>query len=300
MRTGLLYATAAFVAWGLFPLYFRALAHLDAGQVALHRSLWSAVFMWGVLLVLGRWRALTAMRHEPRRLGIFWLSGSLLFANWFVYVWAVNHGRVLDASLGYFINPLVNVLLGVLVLHERLTRLQWTAVALAAAGVLWLTVSAGTLPWVALMLAVSFGLYGLLRKTTSLGALEGFALETTLLAPVVLAALLLWTPVDARPGDVGALSLSDLGLLLVSGPLTALPLIAFAAGARRLPLATVGLVQYLSPTLQFLLGVWFFHEPFHLQRLIGFLFIWAALALYSASLLKGGAPRPPTTPVGEP
>jgi uncharacterized membrane protein len=187
---------------------------------------------------------------------------------------------VVEASLGYFINPIVNVLLGVLVLRERLNKAQWASVALAAAGVLWLTVLNGRLPWIALALAVSFAFYGLMRKTASLGALEGLALETLLLAPVVLPALAWWS-FSGR----GAMARGDLALdawLVFGGPLTALPLILFAAGARRLPLATVGLLQYLSPTIQLALGVWVFHEPFDRARLLGFGFIWAGLALYSA------------------
>jgi chloramphenicol-sensitive protein RarD len=187
---------------------------------------------------------------------------------------------VVEASLGYFINPIVNVLLGVLVLHERLNRVQWTAVALAAAGVLWLTLLAGRLPWIALVLAISFGLYGLMRKTSSLGAMEGLALETLLLSPLVVPLLAWWTW-----SGQGAMARGDVTLnvwLLLGGPLTALALVWFAAGARRLPLTTVGLIQYLSPTLQLALGVWVFHEPFDRARLVGFAFIWAALALYSA------------------
>jgi chloramphenicol-sensitive protein RarD len=194
-------------------------------------------------------------------------------------VYAIQSGQVVEASLGYFINPLVNVLLGVLVLHERLDKVQWAAVALAAAGVLWLTVLGGHLPWIALVLAVSFALYGLMRKIASLGALEGLALETLLLAPVVLPALAWWTLRGS-----GAMAQGDLALdawLVIGGPLTALPLLLFAASARRLPLATVGLLQYLSPTIQLGLGVWVFAEPFDRTRLVGFAFIWSALALYS-------------------
>ncbi len=283
MNPGLLYALGAFTIWGLFPLYLRELSSVPSFEVLLQRSVWSLVFVLGVLAALGRLGALREVFSQPRRVALFALSAVLLSFNWLIYLLAVQGGHVLDASLGYFMNPLVNVLLGVLVLKERLRPPQWLAVVLAALGVAWLTLMAGRPPWYALSLAFTFGLYGLMRKTATLGALEGLALETLLLAPIVVPALAWWTFANQ-----GALLRGDAaltGLLLVSGPLTALPLLFFAAAARRLPLATLGLVQYLSPTLQFLLAVWFFHEPFDRARLIGFVGIWAALAVYSADAL---------------
>jgi chloramphenicol-sensitive protein RarD len=280
MSAGIVYAILAFAAWGLFPLYFHRIQSVPPLEVVLHRSVWSLLFVLIVLAALRRFGWLRPLLKEPRRFGTFGLSAMLLSGNWLVYVFAVQSNQVVEASLGYFINPIVNVLLGVLVLHERLNRVQWLAVALAAAGVVWLTLLHGRLPWIALVLALSFGLYGLMRKTASLGALEGLALETLLLAPLVLPALLWWTL-----SGHGAMAQGDPALnvwLVIGGPLTALPLLLFAAGARRLPLATVGLLQYLSPTIQLALGVWVFHEPFDRARLVGFAFIWAALALYSA------------------
>lgn len=279
MNPGLVYAALAFGIWGLFPLYFHLLHGVPPLEVALHRSVWSLATVLIVLAALGRWAWLREFAREPRRLGRYLLSAVLLWINWAVYVWAVDAGHVLEASLGYFINPLVNVVLGVAVLHERLRRVQWIAVGLAAAGVLWLGVHAGRPPWIALTLAGSFGIYGLVRKTAPLGALEGLTLETLLLGPVVLPALVWWTVAHD-----GALTRGDLGidaLLLLAGPLTVLPLVLFAAAARRLPLATVGLVQYLAPSIQFGLGLWVFHEPFDALRLIGFVLIWSALAVYS-------------------
>jgi len=232
------------------------------------------------LSVMRRWSWLPAMLRQPRKLALFALSALLLSANWMVYVWAVNHERVIDASLGYFITPLVNVLLGYVVLHERLRRAQVAAVALAAVGVVWLTLQAGQLPWIGLVLAASFGCYGLMRKTAPLGALEGLALETLLLAPLVLP-LLAWTTLRGS----GVLLHGDAPLiawLLLSGPLTVVPLLLFAAGARRITMATLGLLQYIGPTIQFALGVWLYHEPFGGARLAGFALIWLALALYSA------------------
>jgi chloramphenicol-sensitive protein RarD len=280
MNTGIAYASLAFVVWGLFPLYFRQIAAVPPLEVVLHRSVWSMFFVVGVLALLRGFGWMRELAEQPRRLLLFAVSALLLSVNWLLYVYAIQSGQVVEASLGYFINPIVNVLLGVLVLHERLNKVQWTAVALAAAGVLWLTVLNGRLPWIALVLAASFGVYGLIRKTATLGALEGLALETLLLAPIAVPLLAWWT----LRGN-GAMAQGDLALdawLLIGGPLTALPLLLFAAGARRLSLATVGLVQYVSPTIQLALGVWVFHEPFDRARLLGFGFIWAALALYSA------------------
>jgi chloramphenicol-sensitive protein RarD len=280
MNAGIAYATAAFVLWGLYPLYFRQIAAVPPLEVVLHRSAWSLLFLLCLLVLLGRFGRLREAFAQPRRLGLFGVSALLLAGNWLLYVHAVQSGQVVEASLGYFINPIVNVLLGVLVLHERLNRSQGLAVALAACGVLWLTLLTGRLPWIALALGFSFGVYGLMRKTATLGALEGLTLETLWLAPVVLP-LLAWWSFSGH----GALAQGDAALsvwLLIGGPLTALPLLLFAAGARRLPLATIGVVQYLSPTIQLALAVWVFHEPFDRARLVGFALIRAALLLYSA------------------
>lgn len=291
MNRGLLFCVLAFSIWGLFPLYFRMVADVSALELVLHRYVWSLVFLLGVLAVLRRWTWLRAAAASPRTLLTFVATASLLIVNWFLYVYTVQSGHVIEASLGYFINPLLNVMLGVLVLHERLRRVQWAAVALAALGVAWLTWQTGRLPWLALLLAGTFGIYGLLRKRAALGALEGLVLENLVVAPIVVPALVWWTASGS-----GALARGDPGLtfwLLLAGPLTALPLLFFAAGARLLPLATVGLVQYVSPTLQLLLGIWVFHEPFDADRLVGFACIWAGLALYSADALGFGRARAP-------
>ena len=279
MNSGLLHGLAAFGIWGLFPLYLRELASVPPLEVVVHRSVWSLLLLLVVMTLLRRWAWLRELRHEPRKWFVFVASALLLSVNWLVYVWAIVNGHVLDASLGYFINPLVNVVLGVLVLRERLKPIQWLAVMLAAAGVLWLTIDAGRVPWVALTLAGSFGFYGLLRKTAPLGALEGLTLETLVLAPLVLP-LLVWFTL--QPG--GAMARGDWtlnALLMLGGPLTALPLLLFAAAARSLPLATVGLMQYIAPTIQFFLGISIFGEPMDPARLVGFVFIWTALAIYS-------------------
>lgn len=279
MNTGIVYAALAYLSWGLFPLYFRQVAAVPALEVVLHRTLWSLVFVLALLAMRRQWAWMREVLRQPRVLGAFALSALLLAANWLTYVWAVNNGHVVDASLGYFILPLVNVALGYVFLHERPRPGQWLAVTVAAAGVLWLTVLTGRLPWIALVLALSFGFYGLLRKVAVLGALEGLTLETVLLAPVTMAVLGAW----AWQGQ-GALVQGDastLGWLVLAGPVTAIPLLWFAAGARRIPLATMGILQYIAPSLQLALGVWLFHEAFDVSRLAGFVLIWAALLVYT-------------------
>ncbi|WP_028453716.1 EamA family transporter RarD [Chitinilyticum aquatile] len=279
MNKGYAYAAGAYLIWGLLPLYLKALHGLAAMEILLHRMVWSLVFLGAILLLRRQWQWLASLR-QPRLLAGFTLSALLLALNWFIYIWAVQSGRVVDASLGYFINPLVNVLLGVLVLKERLRRTQWLAISIAACGVVWLTVSRGQLPWIALLLALTFGTYGLLRKTAHLGALEGLALETALLFPLAGTALLLMllqgqSGFPDAPAGIKALA-------LLAGPITAIPLLLFAAGARRISLTQLGLLQYIGPTVQLLLGVLLWHEPFGADKLLGFALIWAALLLFTA------------------
>ena len=281
--TGLVQAALAYIIWGLFPIYFHALARVDAFEIVMHRSLWCFVVVWTLLVAMRRLQWVRGVARQPRLVGRFVASALLLSTNWLLYVWAVNHGHVVEASLGYFVTPLVNVLLGTWVLKERPRRLQWIAVAVAACGVLWLTATLGRPPWIALGLAGSFGTYGLLRKTATLGALEGLALETAVVLPVALVALSMMNA--SRGGLAGIFAGMDgatAGWLLFAGPLTAIPLLLFAAGARRVTMATLGTLQYLSPTLQFLLGVTFFGEPLEGTRLAGFVVIWSALVIYSA------------------
>jgi len=279
MNSGVLYAALAYTCWGLFPAFFKQLGNVNAFEVVMHRMVWSLVFLMVVLAVLKRWDWLRMVARQPRVLAAFALSALLLSANWSVYVWAVQNAQVVDASLGYFILPLVNVAFGFAFLHERPRPMQWFAVAVAAGGVVWLTLQAGRLPWVALVLAATFGVYGLLRKVATLGALEGLTLETLLLAPFAVGLLAWW----AWHGQ-GALVQGDastLGWLLLAGPLTAIPLLLFAAGARRIPMATLGILQYISPSLQMLLGVWLYGEAFNPDRAIGFYLIWLALVVYT-------------------
>jgi chloramphenicol-sensitive protein RarD len=285
VQAGIVYATLSYLIWGAFPLYFKALQQVSAGEILLHRMLWSLAFLAAVLAWQGRWAWLREAFSSPRVLARFIASAAVLTINWFTYVWAVNHGHVVDSSLGYFINPLINVMFGYFLLGERLRPAQWTAVALAAAGVAWLTLQAGQLPWIGLVIALSFGTYALLRKTASLGALEGLSLETLLLAlpAAVCLAWLAWRGESAffAPAGTDRLAVTR-SLLVAAGPLTALPLLMFAAGARRLSLALLGVLQYVAPTLQLLLGVWLYGEPLAGSKLAGYALVWAALILFTA------------------
>jgi len=279
MNTGMLYAAGAFLSWGLFPLYFHAIKNVPASEILAHRMAWSLIFLMLVLALRRQWKWLPQVLRQPKVVGSFLASAFLLSANWFVYIWAVNNGHVVDASLGYFINPLVNVLLGMLVLKEKLRRGQWIAIGVAATGVAWLTWQAGQVPYIALVLALSFGAYGLLRKTAALAALEGLSFETLILFPLAVA-YLGWLVYHGQSVFLNAEEDSTRWLLAAAGPTTAIPLLLFAAGARRIPMSVLGMLQYMSPSLQMLLGVWIFHEAFSSSKLVGFLFIWSALAIY--------------------
>lgn len=281
MRTGILSAALAFLCWGLFPLYFHALNEVPPMQIMVHRVVWSLIFLMAVLTVRGQWKWIGPLMRQPRVVGSFAISALLLSGNWLLYIWAVNNGHVIESSLGYFINPLVNVMLGYMVLKERLRRGQWMAIALAAAGVAWLAWDAGRMPWIALVLAASFGLYGLMRKTAALGALEGLSFETMLLFPFALA-YVGWLTFSGDNAFLNTASDSTRWLLVAAGPITAIPLLLFANGARQIPLSVLGLLQYIGPTIQFALGIFLFHEAFTSGKLVGFLMIWSALALYAA------------------
>lgn len=281
MRTGILSAALAFLCWGLFPLYFHALNEVPPTQILVHRVVWSLLFLMIVLTVRRQWAWVRPLMGQPRVVGSFAISSLLLSGNWLLYIWAVNNGHVIESSLGYFINPLVNVMLGYVVLKERLRRGQWAAIALAACGVAWLAWDAGRMPWIALVLAASFGLYGLMRKTAALGALEGLSFETMLLFPFA-AAYVVWLTMNGENSFINTASDSTRWLLVAAGPITAIPLLLFAAGARKIPLSVLGLLQYIGPTIQFALGIFLFHEAFTSGKLVGFLMIWSALALYAA------------------
>ena len=281
MRTGILSAALAFLCWGLFPLYFHALNEVPPTQILVHRVVWSLLFLAIVLTIRRQWAWVRPLTREPRIIASFAISALLLSGNWLLYIWAVNNGHVIESSLGYFINPLVNVMLGYVVLKERMRAGQWAAIALAAAGVAWLAWDAGRMPWIALVLAASFGLYGLMRKTAKLGALEGLSFETMLLFPFALG-YVVWLSMNGQNAFINTASDTTRWLLVAAGPITAIPLLLFAAGARKIPLSVLGLLQYIGPTIQFALGIFLFHEAFTSGKLVGFLMIWSALALYAA------------------
>ncbi len=282
------YGLAAYLWWGLGPVYFKAVGQVPALEVLAHRVLWSAALLVGLMLTLGRRADLgAALRNRRTRLTLMG-SMSLVAVNWFVFIWAVNHDHVLQASLGYFVNPLLNVALGTVFLRERLRRPQVVAVALALVGVVWLSVGLGEPPTVALLLAGSFGFYGLLRKTVAADGMTGLTAETVMLLPAALAYLVY---LEATGRLVFAHHDRGTDLLLVAaGAVTALPLMWFANAARRLRYATVGLLQYVAPTGQFLLAVAVYGEAFTRAHLVSFAFIWAGLALYSFDAIRS-APR---------
>jgi chloramphenicol-sensitive protein RarD len=292
LQSGIVYAALAFTWWGLFPLYFRLLPGIASGQILAHRIVWCLVFLAAALTLRRQWGWLPKVARQPKVLAAFIASALLIAVNWLTYIWSVNHGHVVDASLGYFITPLFNVLLGYTLLHERPRRVQWAALAIAALGVVWLTVQTGKLPWIALVLAASFASYGLLRKVGVLGALEGLTLETIVLAPLALAALAFWS--QRGEGVFPSPQLAVDVWLIALGPITAVPLLLFAAGARRLSMTALGLMQYIGPTIQFAIGVWVFDEPFAAARLIGFAAIWLALVIYTVDGWRAG--RRPVAP----
>jgi len=277
-RRGIWYALTAYGLWGLMPLYVKLLGRIAPLRIVAHRIVWAALLLVLIVAATGRLSWVRQLRQSPRTVWTFVASAAALSINWLVYIWAVGQGRVVDASLGYFINPLLSVVLGVVVLKERLRPLQWLTVGVAGLGVAWLALLAQQVPWIGLTVAVSFAVYGLLRKTAAIDALGGLTLETLLLLPLALG-YLTYLSLSGQPVFGGGVSL---GLLLVAaGPVTALPLLAFAAGARRIPLSLVGILQYVAPTLQLLLGLWAFHEALPFGKLVGFALIWLAVLLFS-------------------
>lgn len=274
-RKGVLSAFASYVAWGVMPLYWKALAGVPAAEILSHRVIWALAFNVILLSVLRRWSWVRSVIKDGKLLLLLAASSTLLSINWLVYIWAVNSGHVVETSLGYFINPLVNVALGVIFFKERLRTGQWLAIASAAAGVIFLTVQNGSLPWIALTLAASFGAYGALRKVARLDSLEGLTMETALIAPFA-AAFLLFTGVSGT-----STSVTQSALLLGAGAVTAIPLLLFSVGVRSIPMTTLGLLQYIAPTLQFIIGALIYHEPFDATRAIGFGAVWLALAVYT-------------------
>lgn len=276
---GIWYAALAYGLWGLVPIYWKFLKDIPPIQLVGHRIVWSCVMLAAMLVISKRSSALWHALREPRSVAIYTLAAVVVAVNWLIYVWAVNSGRIVQTSLGYFINPLVNVLLGVLVFRERLRFGQWAAVGLAAAGVVYLTILQGVVPWIALSVAVTFGIYGVLKKVAPLGSVEGLALETGILLLPAAGYLV----AAERAGQEGFLHQTPLLRLVIicAGPVTTIPLLLFSSAARRIPLSTIGMLQYISPTLQLLVGVLLYKEPFGGLQLVGFGLVWAALVAFA-------------------
>ncbi|NKX45827.1 EamA family transporter RarD [Roseicyclus persicicus] len=280
---GFAYAVGAYLIWGFLPLYMKAVDHIAPVEIIAHRILWSVPIAGLVLLALGRTADLVRALRTPRMVGMAAVTAALISVNWGVYVWAIANDRALDAALGYYINPLFSVALGAVILRERLAPAQWVAVGLAAVAVGILTVSAGVLPWVALVLMATFGVYGFLRKTLPIGPNQGFLLEVLLLSPPALA-YLLWLGGDGHFATTGW---ADTALLVGTGAVTAVPLMLYANGAKGLRLSTIGILQYIAPTMIFLIAVFVFAEPFGPARAVAFPLIWAALVIYTAAMIRG-------------
>lgn len=279
INQGILFAFGAYGIWGFLPVFWKALQEVPAPQILSHRILWSFFLLLGVLALRGEVRPLrTAMNSHRLRLVLI-VAALLLGLNWLIYIWAVNAGFIVETSLGYFINPLVNVLLGVVFLRERLRLMQWVPIALAAAGVLYMTIATGVFPWISLVLAFSFAMYGLLKKLAPVGALQGLTAETGVL--VLPSFVFLGYLLSQGEPIFGPADPLTIGLLMFSGGLTAVPLLLFGGAARRINLSTLGLIQYIAPSIQLLLGVLVYNEPFSLDRAIGFSLIWIALFIYS-------------------
>ena len=286
---GFAFAFSAYLLWGFLPFYMKAVAHISPYEVVAHRVLWSVPITAAILLALGGFSSFLAVFRQPRTLAMGFLTASLISVNWAIYVWAIGSGRALESALGYFINPLVNVALGTIFLGERLSRAQVFAVALAVFGVGLMTVESGGLPWVSLALALTFGIYGYLKKTLPIGPTQGFLLEVVLISPPALAYIgwLAATGSGHFYGTGTVTTVSDTLLLAASGLVTAVPLILFVYGARLLRYSTIGLMQYIAPSMIFLTAVFVFHEPFSLGKLVAFMFIWAALVVYTATMFSG-------------
>ena len=292
MNRGILLGASAYVIWGVLPVFWKAIESVDSIEILAHRIFWSVVFL---ALIIRFRRSWSQVRALSRRVLLRLLAaGSLLALNWATYIWAVNNGHIVESSLGYFINPLLNVLLGVVILRERLEPLQWTAVAVAATGVLYMTVAVGSLPWIALVLASSFAIYALLKKQTEgPGPIESLTVEVAL---VLLPAFGYLTILGVSgEGSFGGGGFRITLLLVLTGVATALPLVLFGAAAPRIKLSTIGLLQYIAPSLQFMIGVFVYNETVGSDRLIGFVLVWIALAVYSGHSLaqrRRGEPQP--------
>ena len=281
---GAVYASSAFLIWGVSPIYWKAMRVVPALEIILHRIVWSFILLLPLMIILRRWQEFVDALRNYRTLFILLFTAMIVGGNWLLYIWAVNNDHLLQASLGYYINPLVNVVLGMVFLKERLRMLQAVAVILATAGVIYLTVYFGSFPWIALTLALTFGFYGLIRKVAPVGALVGLTVETLLLS---IPALVYIVYLDSHgQGSIFRVSLKLDLLLMGCAPLTAIPLLFFTLGARRLYLSTMGLLQYIAPSCMFILAVFLFREPFATAQVVTFILIWTALAIYSMDSMR--------------
>ncbi|MDC3414571.1 EamA family transporter RarD [Terrihalobacillus insolitus] len=283
-KLGILYTTAAYLLWGFLPIYWKLIQSVPAGEILAHRIVWSFLFMIIILFTVRKWRAFlqeckVIIRDKRKLIGI--TSASLIISvNWLVFIWAVNAEYVVQASLGYYINPLISILLGMFVLKERLTRWQIVSFVFASIGVLNLTINFGVFPWISIVLALSFGLYGLLKKIVDISPMFGLTIETLIVSPI---ALIFLVGNQVQTGNLPTIFTSTVALLIGAGVATAVPLLLFASGAKRIPLSMVGFLQYLAPTIMLLIGVFMYNEPFTNVHLVSFAFIWTALAIYTAS-----------------
>jgi len=273
------YVGLSYTIWGFFPIYWKALTGISSLQLICHRIVWSFLILAVMIARSQEFRAMWQAARSPRIVIIYSVAGVAIASNWLLYVWAVGVNEIVQISLGYFINPLLSVVLGMIVFHERLRRLQWVSVALAAAGVLYLTVALDSVPWIALVLAASFGTYGLMKKLAPLGPVQGLTFETGILF-IPAAAFLIFEELAGRGAFMHAGPLRNV-MMLGGGPVTLLPLLMFAAGVRRIPLSLTGMLQYINPTLQFSIGVMLYKEPFTRIQLVGFGLVWCALAMFA-------------------
>ena len=298
MKKGILYGIGAYVLWGFFPIYWKFLHDVPALQVIGHRIGWSFILLLAYILLTGQWAGFRSASINWKTVGIYSVAAVLLSFNWLIYVWGVNAGFIVETSLGYFINPLLSVSLGVLFLRERLRPLQWLPVGLAALGVGYLTFVYGRPPWIALSLAFTFGFYGFVKKLSPLGSLYGLTLETGIVFPIALAYL-----VVVGVGGSGAFLHDGVFvdvMLIGAGLVTTIPLLMFASAAKQIPLTVVGLLQYIAPTLQFLIGVFVYKEPFNFSQLIGFGMVWVALIIFAVeNYLANRMPVQPIPELGE-
>ncbi len=284
-KLGLIYGVSAYVLWGMFPLYWPLLEPANPLEIVSHRAVWTLIFCVIVLAITHALKSTLATFRRPKVAIKLFLASVLISINWLIYIWATNNGHVVEASLGYYINPLIIIAFGVILLKEKMRRLQWVAVSIATVGVIILTVDYGRLPWVALGLALSWGTYGLVKKQLGLGALEGLAIETMIaFIPYCAYLFIIGSKGEGQFGNGAGLTI----LLISAGAVTAIPLLLFNGSTTRLPYSTIGLLQYITPTIQFSIGVWVNHEAMPTARWVGFIFIWLALMTLATDLLKSG------------